>query len=58
MTGLCFFGENVTSAMDDLACLDNILTAQMQTLIFQVDNISPHSAATGHGFLDVTFTVH
>jgi hypothetical protein len=23
-----------------------------------VDNISPHSAATGHGFLDVTFTVH
>jgi hypothetical protein len=37
--------------MDDLACLDNILSAQMQTMIFQQDKFSPHFANTGHGFL-------
>jgi hypothetical protein len=40
----------VTHEIDNLACLDNILPAQLQTLIFQQDNISPQFAATGHGF--------
>jgi hypothetical protein len=40
----------VTREIDDLACLDNILSAQLQTLIFQQDNIPPHFATAGHGF--------
>jgi hypothetical protein len=56
--GPYFFDDNVTSEMDDLACLDSILSAQPQTLIFQQDNVPRHFATTGHGFFDMTFTVH